>query len=105
MTIKSIKQDYHRILEKIKEIGQKFSSAITTGTRSGSRKIILEHFDTLSEIYGGSPAFQCLNFGVDTHILNSGSGNSQHFQVVKSDQNTTLLVTKTIMWKLETYLS
>ena len=90
-TNKSIKQGYKRILEKIKEIRQKFSSVITTDTRWGSGKVILEHFDTLSEIYGGSPAVQPLNFGVDTHTLNYGGENSQHFQVVESDQNTTLL--------------
>ena len=32
-----------------------------------------------------------MNFGVDTHTLNYGGENSQHFQVVESDQNTTLL--------------
>ena len=32
-----------------------------------------------------------MNFGVDTHTLNSGDENSQHFQVVESDQNNTLL--------------
>ena len=83
-TNKSIKQT---ILEKIK-VCQKFSNAITTGTRSGSGKVILEHFDTLSEIYDGSPAVQSFNFGVDTCIENSGGESSQRFQV-ESIQNTT----------------
>ena len=91
MRQKSIKQGYQRILEKIKEIRRKVSIVITTGTRLGSGKIILEHFDTLSEIYGGSSAGQSLNYGVNTYIWNLGGENSQHFQVVESDQNTTLL--------------
>ena len=42
-----IKQGYKRIMEKIK-IRQSFSNAITNGRRSGSGKIVLEHYDTLS---------------------------------------------------------
>ena len=85
-TDKSIKQGYQNILEKIL---QKISNAITTGSRSGSGKIILEHFDTLSEVYGGLPAVQSLNFDVDNRIVNSGGENSQYFQV-ESDQNTAI---------------
>ena len=56
---------YRRILQEIKENHGKFSNTITTGIRLVSRKIILEHFNTLSEICGGSPAVQSLNFDVE----------------------------------------
>ena len=48
-----------------------------------------EHFNILPEIYGGSPAVQSLNLGVDTHIVDSGGENSQHVWV-ESDQNTAI---------------
>ena len=54
-TNKSIKQDYQRNLEKIKESRQKFSNAIKTGTWLGKGKIILGYIYTFSEIYGASP--------------------------------------------------
>ena len=52
----AIKQGYQIILEKIKEISQKFGHAITTGSRNGSGKIVFEHFERLSKIYGSSSA-------------------------------------------------
>ena len=37
----------NRIIEKVKDIRQNFSKAVTTGTRSGSGKIVYEFFDKL----------------------------------------------------------
>ena len=42
-----------RIIEKIKEIRQSFSKAVISGTRSGSGRIVYEHYDKLVEIWGG----------------------------------------------------
>ena len=39
----------NRIIEKVKDIRQSFSKAVTTGTRSGSGKIVFEFFDKLVE--------------------------------------------------------
>ena len=36
-----------RIMKKMKKIRQSFSNAVTSGRRSGSVKIVLEHYDTL----------------------------------------------------------
>ena len=47
----------------MKDIRQNFSKAVTTGTRSGSRKIIYEFFDKLVTIWGGSNT-KPLQFGV-----------------------------------------
>ena len=66
-----IKRGYNRVLEKIKDIRQKFSTAVTTGCRSGSGKIVLEHFDTLVLIWGGSPAAEPLSYGIDSDFLNN----------------------------------
>ena len=37
----------NRIIEKVKDIRQNFSKAVTTGTRSGSGKLVYEFFDKL----------------------------------------------------------
>ena len=37
----------NRVMEKIKEIRQKFSKAVTSGSRSGSGKLVFEHYDQL----------------------------------------------------------
>ena len=44
----------NRVMEKIKEIRQKFSKAVISGSRSGSGKLVFEHYDQLVSIWGGS---------------------------------------------------
>ena len=51
-------------MEKIKELRQGFSNAVISGTRSGSGKLVMEFYDTMVQIWGGSPATEPLPFGV-----------------------------------------
>ena len=53
-------------MEKIKKIRNAFSTAITTGRRSGAGRIIMENYDKLVLIYGGAPSVEPLAFGSDT---------------------------------------
>ena len=64
----------NRIIEKVKGIRQNFSKAVTTGTRSGSGKIVYEFFDKLVTIWGGSANTKPLQFGVqsDDYANNGG---------------------------------
>ena len=66
-----IKKGHNRVLEKIKEARQDFQKAKTTGSRSGSGRIVLAHYDTLTQIYGDSSNIEPLNIGVDTASLNA----------------------------------
>ena len=43
------------------------------GSRSGSGRIIFEHFDRLSKIYGSSSAANRLATGIDSDTVNDGS--------------------------------
>ena len=64
----------NRIVEKVKEIRQSFSRAVTSGTRSGSGKIVYEFYDRLIGIWGGSANTGPLSFGVsggDINIINN----------------------------------
>ena len=61
-----IKQGYKRIMEKIKKIRQSFSNAVTNGRRSGSGKTVLEHYDTLTNLFSGSVSFEPLKFGLES---------------------------------------
>ncbi|XP_028414211.1 uncharacterized protein LOC114537269 [Dendronephthya gigantea] len=65
-----IKKGYGRVQEKVKEIRQNFSSAITNGRRSGSGKIVFAYYDRLVKIYGGSASSEPISTGVDTDIFN-----------------------------------
>eukprot|EP00794_Sanderia_malayensis_P008375 gene8375-9274_t len=67
-----IKRGYTHIQEKIQEIRQKFSEAVTSGQRSGSGKIVLEFYDQLVQLWGGSPATEPLPSGVSTHGIDKG---------------------------------
>ena len=61
-----IKQGYKRIVEKIKKTKQSFSNAVTNGRRSGSGKFVLEHYDTLTNLFSGSASVEPLKFDLES---------------------------------------
>ena len=63
---KQIQKGYGRVMEKNKELRQGFSHAVVTGTRSGSGKLVMEYYDVMVQIWGGSPATEPLSFGVQS---------------------------------------
>ena len=58
-------------------IRQDYRTAVNKGTRSGSAKIVKEHFDTLCDIWGGSSATVMLAEGVDGDSLTVTSDNEE----------------------------
>ena len=75
---KDISRGYQRILEKIKDLRQGFSKAILKGTRSGSGKIVYEHFDRLKQLWGGCPNTKPLSCGVDTSSVNTNQADGDN---------------------------
>ena len=74
---KLIKTGYTRIQQKVKETRQSFSKAVITGSRSGSGKLVCEHYETLKLIWGGSPNIEPLSCGIDsTEIQETAEGPS-----------------------------
>lgn len=69
-----IKMGYKRVKEKIKSIRQDYSKAVTSGRRSGSGKVVLEFYEDLTTLWGGSPSTQPLSFGVDSLGINDVAG-------------------------------
>ena len=61
-----IKKGYSRVMETIKELRQRFSNAVTAGSRSGSGKLVMEFYDTMVQIWGGSPSTEPLSFGIES---------------------------------------
>ena len=59
--------------------------AVTTGSRSGSGKIILEYYDKLVLIWGGSAAVEPLNYGIDSSWVNEYSTNGEN---IANESNT-----------------
>ena len=47
---------YDRVKQKIKDIRQDYRKAVTEGQRSGSGRLVCENWDTLKNLWGGSPA-------------------------------------------------
>ena len=58
-----------RIQEKAKEIRQSFSKAVVSGSRSGSGKLVFEHYEKLISIWGGSANIESLSFGISSGEL------------------------------------
>lgn len=54
-----------RVMEKVKEIRQNFSKAVTSGSRSGSGKIVYKFYDKLIPLWGGSASTEPLSYGVE----------------------------------------
>ena len=87
---KNIKCGYNRVLEKVKEIRQKFSSAAIKGTRSGSGRVVLLHFDLLKDIYGGSASATSLKSGIDsTDVNNVNEGPHNSFSNIATTSTAT----------------
>ena len=80
-----VKKGYNRVLEKIKDIRQRFSTAVTTGSRSGSGKIILEYYDKLVLVWGGSAAVEPLNYRIDSSCVTEYSTNGEN---IANESNT-----------------
>jgi hypothetical protein len=49
---------------------QGFSKAVIAGTRSGSGKLVYDHYDTLRNIWAGSPNTVALTTGIDSSLAN-----------------------------------
>ena len=64
---KKIKEGYNRIRVKTKELRSGYKTAVDKGRRSGSGRLVHEHFDLLTEIWGGSPAVDAMETGISTH--------------------------------------
>ena len=47
---RKIKDGYNRVKVKVKELRRGYKNAVDAGTRSGSGKIVKEHFDELQKI-------------------------------------------------------
>ena len=77
--------------EKLKEIRQSFSKAVTTGSRSGSGEIVLEHFDQFVQIWGGSPETEPLTFGTNTDEVNN-KDDSQNTNMNTENNPTSILM-------------
>lgn len=60
-------------MEKTKEIRQSFSKAVISGSRSGSGKLVFEHYDSLIKIWGGSANSKPLPFGLSSSSAGGGS--------------------------------
>ncbi|CAB4002587.1 Hypothetical predicted protein [Paramuricea clavata] len=78
------KKGYSRIREKIKDIRQNFSQAVTNGRRSGSGKIVFEFYDELVVIWGGSAATKPLEFGVISDNFQGAEQESEDNTLVNS---------------------
>ena len=52
-------------MQKIKEL-RRFSNAVTAGSRSSSGKLVMELYDTVVQIWGGSPSTEPLSFGIES---------------------------------------
>ena len=71
--------------EKIKEIRKNFSQVVISRRRSSSRKFVLEFYDDLVKLWGGSPATKSLTCGISSEDINFPScfstGTSSSFKV------------------------
>ena len=63
-----IKRQYSRVQERVKNLRHKYSEAVTTGRRNGSKQITIRYYDELVKIWGGSSASEPLSYGIAPHV-------------------------------------
>ena len=90
----TFKRAKNRIMEKTKEIRQAFSKAVISGSRSGSGKVVFEHYDNLVKVWGGSATSKPLNYGISSscstivpEIEASDDEDSNNFDGKESKEN------------------
>ena len=55
-----------QLTAKVKAIRSKYRAAVDSGKKSGQGRVVYEHYNLCSEIWGGSPATSALPVGVET---------------------------------------
>ena len=65
-----IKKGYSRVQERVKNLRQKFSEAVTAGRTSGSGQITIDYYDELVKIWGGSLASEPLSYVSNATCVN-----------------------------------
>lgn len=71
----------------MKEIRQNFAIAVTSGSRSGSGKIVLDYFDQLKQIWGGSPSTEPLFCGVGIDDITDSHENENTLDTQLASNN------------------
>jgi hypothetical protein len=85
-----IKKGYNRIKEKIRAIRKAYNKAVSNGTRSGSGKVVQEHYDELAQIWKGSPATEQLGFGISSNSSESPEPSTPSPESVEELDNSLL---------------
>ena len=60
-------------MEKIRKRRQSFSLAVISGSRSSSGKLVMEYYDALVGIWGGSASTEALKFGCESSVSMNNS--------------------------------
>ena len=68
-----MKKGYERVKEKIRSLRQDYRTAVNEGTRSGSGRIVRDHWNELTSIWGGCPGTKPLEYGKTTTDNNENS--------------------------------
>ena len=55
----------NRVLQKVKILRQGLSTALVSGKRSGSHKMVYQNFEVMKTILGGSPNVEPVSFGIN----------------------------------------
>ena len=85
---KFITKVYQHILEKFKEIRQRFSKAVNSGALSRSEEIIYEHFEKLKQIWGGLPNIEPMPNSTNSNFVNFNvsAENRTFMSIVEGDR-------------------
>ena len=79
---------YQHILEKFKEIRQRFSKDVNSGALSRSEEIIYEHFEKLKQIWGGLPNIEPMPNSTNSNFVNFNvsAENRTFMSIVEGDR-------------------
>ena len=70
-------------MEKTKNVRQSFSKPVISGSRSGSGKLVFEHYDSLVDVWGGSANTESLLYGTSSSRLNTSDLSDDDNQITE----------------------
>ena len=91
---KQTKRRYSPVQERIKNLRQIFSEAVTAGRRNGSGQIKIDYYDEIVKIWGGFPASEPLSYGISTTSVNDNI-NADNFSDKTNNSSGNSLLTIT----------
>ena len=90
-----------RIIARLKRIKLNFRKAIDSGRRSGGGRVVLALYDECNDVWGGSPAVESIDHGIESSITTDETDGGESSSVADSFTKGTSDLIQSDSWNLD----